>query len=210
MLKFDRLGPGEKVKDTGYAAVLDAAKDLSAVITFGADDDVVGSCRLRYVGTGLVAEGHAAYKAEAASGADSKEITVADCKLEVKGVLEFVVPEGKTKLDVSHLVSGLVTADIDTDKSDDAGATAAAGVITLSAAAPAGGSRVVTKGGEDALVLATGPATTLENAAKVNVDPGDYQIHFIARAHDNVNETRMPNPTMLEFIRHCRPLNIRW
>lgn len=208
MLKFDRLGPGEKVNPNGYAALLNDAKDLTATLTLKSGATANGNVSLRNVGTGVVAEGHFAYKAEADESSEVMAIPVAGCKIDVSGVLEFVVPEGKTTLDVSHLIPSLVTNDLDLTKSDNAAATAAAGVITVTSAPEkgSGGAKIVLK----PLVVATGTATTDNNAATVNLDPGDYQVHFIARAYDTVDGTRMPNPTMMEFVKHCRPLNIRW
>ena len=78
-------------------------------------------------------------------------------------------------------------------------------VVTLSAAAQKGGAVVTVS-----FVLATGKATTQNNATTVNLDAGDYQVHLIARIRNDEAVTNMPDPTMLEFVKHCRPLNVRW
>lgn len=203
MLKFDCLGCGPKVNPNGYAALLDAA-DLIVEMKLDTADSaaVVCNAALRHVGTGTVVEGHRVLSLNAA-----KAIEVANCTLELKTTITRTIPKGASKLDLSDVVSNaLAKTDVKKDGAAlDDGDTVANGVITL--AAPAAADVEITI--ED-LVVATGTATTGNNAATVNIDEGEYQVHFIARVHDNIECTRMPNPTMMEFVKHCRPLNIRW
>lgn len=204
MLKFDKLGMGPKFnKDSRtYLALLNNVRECDVKLTLDSVDPVYGKCRIRRAGAGLVAEGHCALKlAKAAEG-----IAVESCVLDLTTTLEWVIPEGAKKLDLSDLFgAALEKADV---KADGVAlvenATVADGVITLSTAAPAGGVKITI---ED-LVLATNAATTDNNAVKVNLDAGDYQVHFITRVHDDLEHTRMPNPSMMEFIKHCSVLNV--
>ena len=230
MLKFDDLGWGPKVNPNGYSALLDEAKiteatlQLAAAVEAGeggegaADAKTTnGSVRLRHVGTGVVVEGHFGYKAEAESDADSVAIKTNECVLTVKGSINRVVPEGSTDLDLSGLFWGAG------DNALDAGDCVVEGgvgcsivgpaegdpadkcIVRLETAAPKAGTKVTVN-----FDLTTGAATTHNNAETVNLDPGDYQIHLVARASNDNECTHMPNPTMMEFVKHCRPLNIRW
>lgn len=203
MLKFDRLGPGEKVNPNGYAALLNDVKDLTATLTLDTVPVVHGGASLRSVGTGVVAEGHCALSLDEAS---ASAVAVSDCTLKLTATVTRTIPKGATTLDLSDLFnSKLVKSDVKKDGANLAeGDTVADGIITLAAAATADVKIAVTTD------VATGTATTDNNAATVNLDPGDYQVHFIARAYDTVDGTRMPNPTMMEFVKHCRPLNVRW
>ncbi len=230
MLKFDDLGWGPKVNPNGYAALLNEAKITDATLQLaaasGSGSDAVpaktanGSIHLRHVGTGVVAEGHFGYKAEAASGEDSMAIKTDECVLTVKGSITRVVPEGSTDLDLSGLFNAsgddnakkLVVGDCvveggatPTIVGPAEGEPADKCIVRLAAAAPKAGTKVTVN-----FVLTTGAATTHNNAETVNLDPGDYQIHLVARARNDNECTRMPNPTMMEFVKHCRPLNIRW
>lgn len=228
MLKFDDLGWGPKVNPNGYSALLDEAKiteatlQLAAAVEAGEGSEGAadakttnGSVRLRHVGTGVVAEGHFGYKAE-----DSMAIKTDECVLTVKGSITRVVPEGSTDLDLSGLfnaagddgakklgvddcvVEGGTTPEIvgpaDGDPADKC-------IVRLATAAPKAGTKVTVN-----FDLTTGAATTHNNAETVNLDPGDYQIHLVARASNDNECTHMPNPTMMEFVKHCRPLNVRW
>lgn len=204
MLKFDRLGCGPKVNPNAYTTLLDAANDLTVEMKLDTADAaaVVCNAALRHVGTGTVVEGHRALALD-----EAKAIVVANCTLELKTTITRTIPKGASKLDLSNVVNNtLAKVDVKKDGADLAeGDTVANGVITL--AAPAAADVEITI--ED-LVVATGTATTDNNAATVNIDAGDYQVHFVARAYDTVEDTRMPNPTMMEFVKHCRPLNVRW
>lgn len=231
MLKFDDLGWGPKVNPNGYSALLDEAKiteatlQLAAAVEANEDAGIAavdakttnGSVRLRHVGTGVVAEGHFGYKAEAASGEDSMTIKTDECVLTVKGSITRVVPEGSTDLDLSGLFLGDGDNALAADECVvEGGATptivgpadgepADKCIVRLAAAAPKAGTKVTVN-----FVLTTGAATTHNNAETVNLDPGDYQIHLVARASNDNECTHMPNPTMMEFVKHCRPLNVRW
>jgi hypothetical protein len=203
MLKFDCLGCGPKVNPNSYAALLNA-NDLTVEMKLDTADASAAVCNaaLRHVGTGTVVEGHRALSLNAA-----KAVAVANCTLELKTTITRTIPKGASKLDLSDVVnSNLAKADVKKDGAAlDEGDAVANGVITLASAAAADVEITV----ED-LVVATGTATTDNNTATVNLDEGEYQVHFIARVHDNIECTHMPNPTMMEFVKHCRPLNIRW
>lgn len=231
MLKFDDLGWGPKVNPNGYSALLDEAKiteatlQLAAAVEADAGAGIAkadakttnGSVRLRHVGTGVVAEGHFGYKAEAESDADSVVIKTDECVLTVKGSITRVVPEGSTDLDLSGLFLGDGDNALDADDcvvegdvecsivGPTVGDPADKCIVRLATAAPKAGTKVTVN-----FDLTTGAATTHNNAETVNLDPGDYQIHLVARASNDNECTRMPNPTMMEFVKHCRPLNIRW
>ena len=194
MLKFDDLGRGPKVNPDGYSALLREAEITGAELKLSKTTEK-GTVHLRHAGVSLVAECHFAHKAEPA-----ESIKVAECVLKVTRV----VPEGSSTLDLSDLFSGLETADCSVNNGlTVSGVTE--DVVTLSAAAPKGGAVVTVS-----FVLATGAATTDNNATTVNLDAGDYQVHLIARIRNDEAVTNMPDPTMLEFVKHCRPLNVRW
>lgn len=201
MLKFDVLGCGTAVNPNGYAALLNEAKDLTATITGVSTAPVKGSASLRNVGTGVVAEGHAYLALD-----DVKEVTVAGCTLDLSATITRTIPKGATTLDLSDLFnSSLSKTAVKKDGVDlETNDSVTNGVIKLENPAAADVKITVTAD------IATGTATTDNNAAKVNLDAGEYQVHFVARAYDTVAGTNMPNPTMMEFVKHCRPLNIRW
>lgn len=203
MLKFDVLGCGPNVNPNGYATLLDTVKDLKAEMKLTAADKTGVACStvLRHVGTGVVVECH---RGLTLSGPTA--VTVSDCQLNLKGTATFVIKKGATTLDLSDLFnSNLTSKDVfkdgkqltDPDKVEN-------GVITLSAPAAEDTTIAVS------VVVATGTATTDNNASTVNIDAGDYQVHAIARVRDTVEGTLMPNPTMMELVEHCRPVNIRW
>lgn len=198
MLKFDDLGRGPKVNPDGYSALLREAEITGAELKLSKATEK-GTVHLRHAGVSLVAECHFAHEAKQA-----EPIPVAECVLNIGATVTRVVPEGSSTLDLSDLFSGLEAADC----SVNSGLTVsgvAEDVVALSAAAPKGGAVVTVN-----FVLATGAATTDNNAATVNLDAGDYQVHLIARIRNDEAVTNMPDSTMLEFVKHCRPLNIRW
>lgn len=198
MLKFDDLGRGPKVNPDGYSALLREAEITGAELTVSKKKEK-GTVHLRHAGVSIVAECHFAHKVEPA-----ESITVAECVLNISAKVTRVVPEGSSTLDLSDLFSGLEAADC----SVNSGLTVSGvteDVVTLSAAAQKGGAVVTVN-----FVLATGAATTDNNAATVNLDAGDYQVHLIARIRNDEAVTNMPDSTMLEFVKHCRPLNVRW
>ena len=197
MLKFDDLGRGPKVNPDGYSALLREAEITGAELTVSKKKEK-GTVHIRHAGVSLVAECHFAHEAKQA-----ESIPVAECVLNISAKVTRVVPEGSSTLDLSDLFSGLETADCSVNN----GLTPAVAndIVTLSAAAPKGGAVVTVN-----FVLATGAATTDNNAATVNLDAGDYQVHLIARIRNDEAVTNMPDQTMLEFVKHCRPLNVRW
>lgn len=198
MLKFDDLGRGPKVNPDGYSALLREAEITGAELKLSNTTEK-GTVQLRHAGVSLVAECHFAHEAKTA-----EPIPVAECVLNIGAKVTRVVPEGSSTLDLSDLFSGLETADCSVNN----GLTASGvtkDVVALSAAAPKGGAVVTVN-----FVLATGAATTDNNATTVNLDAGDYQVHLIARIRNDEAVTNMPDPTMLEFVKHCRPLNVRW
>ena len=196
MLKFDDLGRGPKVNPDGYSALLREAEITGAELKLSETTEK-GTVHLRHAGVSLVAECQFAHKAEPA-----ESITVAECVLNIGAKVTRVVPKGSKTLDLSDLFSGLVQDDI--KASNDPAPTVTSDVVTLTTASD--GTAVVTVN----FVLATGAATTDNNATKVNLDAGDYQVHLIARVRNDEAVTNMPDPTMLEFVKHCRPLNVRW
>lgn len=196
MLKFDDLGRGPKVNPDGYSALLREAEITGAELTLSTTTEK-GTVHLRHAGVSLVAECHFAHKVEPA-----ESITVAGCVLNIRAKVTRVVPKGSKTLDLSDLFSGLVQDDV--KASNDSAPTVANDVVEL--ATESDGTAVVTVN----FVLATGAATTQNNATTVNLDAGDYQVHLIARIRNDEAVTNMPDPTMLEFVKHCRPLNIRW
>lgn len=196
MLKFDDLGRGPKVNPDGYSALLREAEITGAELTLSTTTEK-GTVHLRHAGVSLVAECHFAHKVEPA-----ESITVAGCVLNIRAKVTRVVPKGSKTLDLSDLFSGLVQDDV--KASNDSAPAVANDVVEL--ATESDGTAVVTVN----FVLATGAATTQNNATTVNLDAGDYQIHLIARIRNDEAVTNMPDPTMLEFVKHCRPLNIRW
>ena len=198
MLKFDDLGRGPKVNPDGYSALLREAEITGAELKLSTTTEK-GTVQLRHAGVSLVAECHFAHEATTA-----ETISVAGCVLNICAKVTRVVPEGSSTLDLSDLFSGLETADCSVNNSLTVSGVAE-DVVTLSAAAPKGGAVVTVN-----FVLATGAATTDNNAASVNLDAGDYQVHLIARIRNDEAVTNMPDPTMLEFVKHCRPLNVRW
>lgn len=197
MLKFDDLGRGPKVNPDGYSALLREAEITGAELKLSKTTEK-GTVHLRHAGVSLVAECHFAHKVEPA-----ESITVAECVLNIGAKVTRVVPEGSSTLDLSDLFSGLEVADCSANNGPVSDVTK--DVVTLSAAAPKGGAVVTVN-----FVLATGAATTQNNATTVNLDAGDYQVHLIARIRNDEAVTNMPDPTMLEFVKHCRPLNVRW
>ena len=197
MLKFDDLGRGPKVNPDGYSALLREAEITGAELKLSKTTEK-GTVHLRHAGVSLVAECQFAHKAEPA-----ESIPVAECVLNIGAKVTRVVPEGSSTLDLSDLFSGLEAADCSANN----GLTVSdvtKDVVTLSAKSD--GTAVVTVN----FVLATGAATTDNNATTVNLDAGDYQVHLIARIRNDEAVTNMPDPTMLEFVKHCRPLNVRW
>lgn len=196
MLKFDDLGRGPKVNPDGYSALLREAEITGAELKLSNTTEK-GTVHLRHAGVSLVAECHFAHKAEPA-----ESIKVAECVLNIGAKVTRVVPKGSKTLDLSDLFSGLVQDDV--KASNDPAPTVNSDVVTL--ATESDGTAVVTVN----FVLATGAATTQNNATTVNLDAGDYQIHLIARIRNDEAVTNMPDTTMLEFVKHCRPLNIRW
>ena len=196
MLKFDDLGRGPKVNPDGYSALLREAEITGAELKLSKATEK-GTVHLRHAGVSLVAECHFAHKVEPA-----ESITVAECVLNIGAKVTRVVPTGSKTLDLSDLFSGLVQDDV--KASNDPAPTVNNDVVTL--ATESDGTAVVTVN----FVLATGAATTDNNAATVNLDAGDYQVHLIARIRNDEAVTNMPDPTMLEFVKHCRPLNVRW
>lgn len=206
MLKFDRLGPGANVVANNskvYSNLLDEVTDFNASLDLGTPKGA-GCAHVRYVGTGRVAEGHCAVNV-----ATDTSITVATSTLTLNArVIERDIPEGATSVDLSDEFIGLTSAKVEAvgaTLADSNSVNAAGNVVTLAAAAPKGAKLRLKD-----VAVATGTATTDNNAATVNLDSGDYQVHFVACAHDTAEDTRMPNPTMMEFVKHCRPLNIRW
>ena len=198
MLKFDDLGRGPKVNPDGYSALLREAEITGAELKLSKTTEK-GTVHLRHAGVSIVAECHFAHKAEPA-----ESIKVAECVLNIGAKVTRVVPKGSKTLDLSDLFSGLEIADCSVNNGlTVSGVTE--DVVTLSAAAPKGGAVVTVS-----FVLATGAATTDNNATTVNLDAGDYQVHLIARVRNDEAVTNMPDPTMLEFVKHCRPLNVRW
>lgn len=196
MLKFDDLGRGPKVNPDGYSALLREAEITGAELTLSKTTEK-GTVHLRHAGVSLVAECHFAHKVEPA-----ESITVAGCVLNIRAKVTRVVPKGSKTLDLSDLFSGLVQDDV--KASNDTVQTVTNDMVTL--ATESDGTAVVTVN----FVLATGAATTQNNATTVNLDAGDYQVHLIARIRNDEAVTNMPDTTMLEFVKHCRPLNIRW
>ena len=196
MLKFDDLGRGPKVNPDGYSALLREAEITGAELTLSKTKEK-GTVHLRHAGVSLVAECHFAHKVEQA-----EPIPVAGCVLNIGAKVTRVVPKGSKTLDLSDLFSGLVQDDV--KASNDPAPTVANDVVTL--ATESDGTAVVTVN----FVLATGAATTQNNATTVNLDAGDYQVHLIARIRNDEAVTNMPDTTMLEFVKHCRPLNVRW
>ena len=196
MLKFDDLGRGPKVNPDGYSALLREAEITGAELKLSKTTEK-GTVHLRHAGVSLVAECQFAHKAEPA-----ESITVAECVLNIGAKVTRVVPKGSKTLDLSDLFSGLVQDDV--KASNDPAPTVTSDVVTL--ATESDGTAVVTV----SFVLATGAATTDNNATTVNLDAGDYQVHLIARIRNDEAVTNMPDPTMLEFVKHCRPLNVRW
>ena len=196
MLKFDDLGRGPKVNPDGYSALLREAEITGAELKLSKTTEK-GTVHLRHAGVSLVTECQFAHKAEPA-----ESITVAECVLNIGAKVTRVVPKGSKTLDLSDLFSGLVQDDI--KASNDPAPTVTSDVVTLTTASD--GTAVVTVN----FVLATGAATTDNNATTVNLDAGDYQVHLIARVRNDEAVTNMPDPTMLEFVKHCRPLNVRW
>ena len=196
MLKFDDLGRGPKVNPDGYSALLREAEITGAELKLSKTTEK-GTVHLRHAGVSLVAECQFAHKAEPA-----ESITVAECVLNIGAKVTRVVPKGSKTLDLSDLFSGLVQDDV--KASNDPAPTVTSDAVTL--ATESDGTAVVTV----SFVLATGAATTDNNATTVNLDAGDYQVHLIARIRNDEAVTNMPDPTMLEFVKHCRPLNVRW
>ena len=196
MLKFDDLGRGPKVNPDGYSALLREAEITGAELKLSKTTEK-GTVHLRHAGVSLVTECQFAHKVEPA-----ESITVAECVLNIGAKVTRVVPKGSKTLDLSDLFSGLVPDDV--KASNDPAPTVTSDVVTL--ATESDGTAVVTV----SFVLATGGATTDNTGRTVNLGAGDYQIHLIARIRNDEAVTNMPDPTMLEFVKHCRPLNVRW
>ena len=197
MLKFDDLGRGPKVNPDGYSALLREAEITGAELKLSKTSEK-GTVHLRHAGVSLVAECHFAHKTESA-----ESIKVAECVLNIGAKVTRVVPKGSSTLDLSDLFSGLEAADCSVNNGLTVNEVTK-DVVTLSKESD--GTAVVTV----SFVLATGAATTDNNATTVNLDAGDYQVHLIARIRNDEAVTNMPDPTMLEFVKHCRPLNVRW
>lgn len=222
MLKFERLGHGSLINDKcRFGALVDEVSDVKVTMKLAGVDPEAGegdepaaapecTFKIRHVGTGTVLEGHRSLvvsEPEAAEGEDAPapiEIDPAACELKVTATLTRNVPKGKLKLDLSDVFVKTVSdsEDAPTLEADD-GSTPTwdenDAKAVLADAAPEGGVEVSVKD----FVLAEGAATTHKNAAKVTLKPGKYQVHFITVLHENVEDTHMPNLTMLEFIKHC-------
>lgn len=208
MLKFERLSHGSLINDKcRYDALVDEVSDVKVTMVLDQLDDMytenakAPECtfKIRHVGTCTVLEGHRSLVVR-----EPIEIDPAACELKVTATLKRVVPKGKIELDLSDVfIKNLIAADpfpeIYTDNYAKYMLAEDKAVITLSVAAPEGGTEVTVKGFE----LAKGVATTHKNAAKVKLELGKYQVHFITVLHENVEDTHMPNLTMLEFIKHC-------
>lgn len=154
MLKFDDLGRGPKVNPDGYSALLREAEITGAELKLSKTTEK-GTVHLRHAGVSLVAECHFAHKVEPA-----ESITVAECVLNIGAKVTRVVPKGSKTLDLSDLFSGLVPDDV--KASNDSAPAVANDVVTL--ATESDGTAVVTVN----FVLATGAATTDNNATTVN------------------------------------------
>lgn len=135
-----------------------------------------------------------------------------ECVLTVRGSITRVVPEGSTDLDLSGLFNAVSDDNAKKLVANDCvvegdttltivepaeGEPADKCIVRLDSAAPKAGTKVTVN-----FVLTAGAATTHNNAETVNLDPGDYQIHLVARARNDNECTRMPNPTMMEFVKH--------
>jgi hypothetical protein len=221
MLKFERLGHGSLINDKcRFGALVDEVSDVKVTMVLDGVDDMSDedakapecSFKIRHVGTGTVLEGHRSLvvpEPEAEGDEPAAQITIDPkvCKLTVKATLKRNVPKGKTKLDLSDVFkAGLTANDITVDGEpagvEDADPIATVdnnkAIVTLATPAGDGGAEVAVN-----FVLAAGKATTNGNAAQVALKPGKYQVHFITVLHENVEDTNMPNKTMLEFIKHC-------
>ena len=220
MLKFEKLGHGSLINDKcRFGALVDEVSDVKVTMKLnGVDPEAEGdepaaapecTFKIRHVGTGTVLEGHRSLvvsepEAEGDEPAAPIEIDPAACELKVTATLTRNVPKGKLKLDLSDVfVKNISKADDKPELEADDGSKpewdANDAKAVLAAAAPEGGVEVSVKD----FVLAKGAATTHKNAAKVTLKPGKYQVHFITVLHEDVEDTRMPNLTMLEFIKHC-------
>ncbi len=207
MLKFERLGHGSLINDKcRFGALVDEVSDVKVTMVLDGLDNMPGEApecafKIRHVGTGTVLEGHRSL----AVLSPGRQIDPAACELKVTATLKRNVPKGKLKLDLSDVfVKNVGAADDAPALEDDVNEDAPtwdenAAKVTLAAAAPESGAEVSVKD----FVLAKGAATTHGNAAKVTLEPGKYQVHFITVLHENVEDTHMPNLTMLEFIKHC-------
>ncbi len=216
MLKFERLGHGELIdRKCRFGALVDEVSDVEVRMLLGAADpeaktiEDAPKCtfKIRHVGTGTVLEGHRSLEIPAGESATDVPLNLTQCELEVKATLTRNVPKGKTKLDLSDVFkAGLTANDITVDGEpavvEDADPIATVdnnkAIVTLATPAGDGGAEVAVN-----FVLAAGKATTNGNAAQVALKPGKYQVHFITVLHENVEDTNMPNKTMLEFIKHC-------
>lgn len=216
MLKFERLGHGSLINDKcRFGALVDEVSDVKVTMKLnGVDDpdakqDPNCSFKIRHVGTGTVLEGHRSLVVSEpeAEGDEPAAPTVIDpkaCKLTVIATLKRNVPKGKLNLDLSDVFVKDISTKADAPELEADNDNAPhwddnAAKVVLAAAAPEGGVEVSVKD----FVLASGAATTHKNAAKVTLKPGKYQVHFITVLHENVEDTHMPNLTMLEFIKHC-------
>lgn len=215
MLKFERLGHGELINDKcRFGALIDEVSDVKVTMVLDGLDDMSGenakapecTFKIRHVGTGTVLEGHRSLvipEPKAGEGEEAPAPIVIDpkaCELKVTATLKRNVPKGKAKLDLSDVFTkDLSVDDLDADNDAKCAVAEDKAVVTLYPAAPEGGTEVSVKD----FVLAKGAATTHKNAAKVTLKPGKYQVHFITVLHENIEETNMPNLTMLEFIKHC-------
>lgn len=217
MLKFERLGHGSLINDKcRFGALVDEVSDVKVRMRLGdADPDfktveIAPECtfKIRHVGTGTVLEGHRSLKILAGEDSEDTMIDLANCELQVRATLTRNVPKGKAKLDLSDVfkAGGLTVNDITIDGAPAAaegeGAASVAkdkAIVTLASPAGEGGAEVAVNN----FVLASGKATTHGNAAQVALKPGKYQVHFVTVLHENVEDTHMPNLTMLEFIKHC-------
>lgn len=226
MLKFEQVSKPSYVSNDLFKEVLLSEEPLKLMGILNLGDvatDLKGVCRVRHVGTGHVVEGHfgpavvtTGFSQSELGTSGGNSLTVENCKLTFKHTVTVTQAKGSTKLDVSDKFPMLASAKVDNEqklcidgkaevielKKDGTPVAvtegmAADGVITLEANT------------EDTdytieFVIAEGVATTKNNAATVVLDKGTYQIHLVARLHDDIDGTRMPNPTMLEFVKKCR------
>jgi hypothetical protein len=229
MLKFEKLGKSTFLSNNAFKDLMLSEEPLKvdSVLTLSCGDSgeslsTVGVCRVRRAGTGHVAEGHFGPAKITTSNIANDKLVPSACTLELKVKTDVVLAAGSTTLNLKSMFPELTgdqivasTGSTDAPANPNAVVTIldeSGNVVTVGTQIKSVSNGVLTFENAPTVdtvytlkfVAATGVGTVKNNAETVVLDEGIYQIHLVARLHDDIDATRMPNPTMLEFVKKCR------